>query len=181
MPHSCPSPCQEPPWFWRFSSQKCFLNHFMACPSSPRNTCFTYLVCLFQVSHLFLQFHPLGLWGCFVLKPLFQDSSSFPLSPKASDCAWTATCHLYTLSVCNQFPPLPSSDERLEHLWREPLVVLTQARPGHRGVMPSKLSTLNWQWLSALPFKFQISLEVFCKWSHNQIVKTLVKWYKLGV
>lgn len=84
------------------------------CPTSHRNTCFKF-VRLFQVSHLFLQFHPLGLWGCLHWSSYFKIHLVFLSSiPKFSVQFEGLPCHLYTLSVCTSVSFCPS-DERLEH------------------------------------------------------------------
>lgn len=55
--------CQEPLILTYLASSNAF-KPLCVPPPVPETLVSNLSVCLFQVSHLFLQFHPLGLWGC---------------------------------------------------------------------------------------------------------------------
>lgn len=146
------------PWFWRiWLPQKMLLNHFMLAPH--RNTCFKF-VCLPLPS--FSSFPSISsTWslGMFTLKLVFQDSSSFLSSISKSSVLFEGfPCHLYTLSVCTSVS-LGPSDERLEHSWQWGSSSTNTSQTWLRRCYVS-FSTLNWQWVSTLTFKFQVYSEV---------------------
>lgn len=150
-------------WFWHIRlPQKCF-KPLYACPSSHRNTCFKF-VCLPLPS--FSSFPSISsTWslGMFTLKLVFQDSSSFLSSISKSSVLFEGLpCHLYILSVCTSVS-FCLSDERLEHSW-EWASGSTNTSQTWLWRCYVSFSTLYWQWVSTLTFKFQVYSEVFCKW-----------------
>lgn len=132
------------------------------CPSGHRNTCFKF-VCLPLPS--FSSFPSISsTWslGMFTLKLVFQDSSSFLSSISKSSVQFEGLpCHLYTLSVCTSVSFCPSV-ESLQHSWEWGSSSTNASQTWLQRCYVS-FSTLNWQWVSTLTFKFQVYSEVFHK------------------
>lgn len=163
MPHPHSGPLSRTPDFDISGFLRNAFKPLHACPSSHRNTCFKF-VCLPLPS--FSSFPSISsTWslGMFILKLIFQDSSSFLSSISESSVLFEGLpCHLYTLSVCTSVSFCPS-DERLEHSLEWGSGSTNTSQTWLRRCCVS-FSTLNWQWVSPLTFKFQVYSEVFLKW-----------------
>lgn len=166
MSHPHLSPLSRTPDFDKSGFLRNASTPLYDCPSSHRNTCFKF-VCLPLPS--FSSFPSISsAWslGMFTLKLVFQDSSSFLSSISKSSVLFKGLpCHLYTLSVCTSVSFCPSA-ERLEHSWEGGSGSTNASQTWLRRCYVS-FSTLNWQWVSTLTFKFQVCSEVFCE-DHNQ-------------
>lgn len=134
------------------------LNHFMMTPPITETLVSNLSVCLFQVSHLFLQFHPLGLWGCLHWSSYFKTHLVFSqasLSPRAVwrlalPSVYSVCLHLSFLLPLRREAGAPlrvgSSSPNTSQTWLLGCCV--------------SFSTLNWQWVPTLTFQLQVYSEV---------------------
>lgn len=130
MPHPHLRPLSRNPDFYISGFLRNAFKTLYAYPSSHRNTCFKFVSLPLPSSSSFPSISSTGSLGMFILKLVFQDSSSFLSSiSKFSVLSEGLPCHLYTQSVCTSV----SSASPMRG-WSTPkseaLVALTQTRPG---------------------------------------------------
>lgn len=136
--------CQELLILTYLASSKMLSNYFVLSPLVRETLVSNLSACLFQVYHILLQFHLLGLWGCLHWSSYFKTHLDFSQASLSPPCC-LKTCLVICILCLHPCFLLP--------LWWDARALI-QARPGCRGVR---------QWVSMLTFKFQVYFEAFHK------------------